>query len=53
MRFCFKSDVDIDECKEGSAECADKCINTIGSYYCYCRNGRILLPNSNTCVGNA
>ena len=42
--------VDIDEC--GAAECAEECINTIGSFYCSCINeGFEVIMNNEPCEG--
>ena len=34
--------VDIDECVKGTDNCSQNCINTIGSYQCYCNDGYTL-----------
>ena len=44
--------VDIDECVEGVNKCEQKCINTIGSYYCDCITGYRLRTNQRKCKGN-
>ena len=41
---------DIDECIEGTSDCAQNCINTIGSYNCSCETGFILI-NQDRCEG--
>lgn len=35
------TDLDIDECDEGSAQCVNEstCVNTRGSYNCVCQEG--------------
>ena len=42
--------VDIDECEV--TECAEECINTIGSFYCSCINeGFEVIINNESCQG--
>ena len=42
---------DIDECDE--SVCAQNCINTLGSYTCYCSDGYIMnQTDKNNCIGN-
>lgn len=45
--FCLPSD--LDECAPPSAPCSHHCTNTVGSYYCHCRDGFKLDGNS-TCL---
>lgn len=40
--------LDLDECASSVPRCAHHCTNTIGSYYCHCREGFILNGHS-TC----
>ena len=42
---------DIDECVEGSHQCAQICNNTIGSYTCSCNSGFIINVDGKTCDG--
>ena len=44
--FC----VDVDECQTRRGGCAQRCVNTLGSYYCGCEPGYELGGNI-TCVG--
>jgi hypothetical protein len=48
--FIFLTDVD--ECKERSLDCEQTCINTVGSYYCACRDGFSLRYDNHTCEPN-
>ena len=34
--FTYAQLADIDECAEGTDECEDQCVNTLGSYTCKC-----------------
>jgi len=43
--------LDIDECSLGISRCNQNCINTIGSYECYCYTGYQLLSDGFTCNG--
>ncbi|XP_059214408.1 low-density lipoprotein receptor-related protein 2 isoform X2 [Centropristis striata] len=45
---------DVDECVLPSASCMHHCTNTVGSYYCHCRDG-FKLSGGSTCLatGNA
>uniref|UniRef100_A0A1I8NGR0 EGF-like domain-containing protein n=1 Tax=Musca domestica TaxID=7370 RepID=A0A1I8NGR0_MUSDO len=47
-RYC---EIDIDECKE-EKPCDQTCINTVGSYYCQCRDGFTLLADQQSCKKN-
>ena len=42
---------DIDECDAQSVECSDICINTPGSFHCFCEDGYALGNDSLTCFG--
>jgi hypothetical protein len=42
----------VDECKEGSLDCEQTCINTVGSYHCACRDGFSLRTDNHTCEPN-
>ena len=42
---------DINECTEGTAGCAHKCNNTIGSYICSCDQGYRLESDGRICNG--
>uniref|UniRef100_A0A3Q3XLM8 EGF-like domain-containing protein n=1 Tax=Mola mola TaxID=94237 RepID=A0A3Q3XLM8_MOLML len=41
--------VDVDECAPPSAPCMHHCTNTVGSYYCHCRDG-FTLEGSTACL---
>ena len=43
--------LDINECREGLDECAENCINTVGSYTCSCNSGYRLDSNGLNCNG--
>ena len=47
LLFC----ADIDECKLDSDQCAQTCINTIGSYTCSCSEGYLLNGDRRGCSG--
>ena len=49
LLFC----ADIDECKLDSDQCAQTCINTIGSYTCSCSEGYLLNGDRRGCSGEA
>ena len=53
MVKCVTSHADIDECKDnGTSLCQNgRCINTDGSYECFCPPGYILDSNGRICVG--
>ena len=42
---------DIDECVEGTHQCAQNCHNNIGSYTCSCDDGYRLNPDGFACDG--
>ena len=42
---------DINECSKEDHGCEHICINTVGSYYCVCRNGYFLNEGGRTCLG--
>ncbi|XP_008323120.1 low-density lipoprotein receptor-related protein 2-like isoform X2 [Cynoglossus semilaevis] len=45
---------DVDECSFLLTPCMHHCTNTVGSYYCHCRDGFSLIGNSNCqATGNA
>ena len=44
--------LDIDECSEGSDNCAQRCTNTAGSYTCSCNSGFTLAANRQSCTAN-
>lgn len=51
MSTCYVS-TDYDECENGTDECDDYCINTVGSYTCKClKTGYRLSNDGHTCVG--
>ncbi|CAH0562249.1 unnamed protein product [Brassicogethes aeneus] len=41
--------IDIDECKETTGLCSQKCLNQWGSYRCACNSGFKLNPDNRTC----
>lgn len=43
--------IDINECSLGYDECNQYCINTEGSYLCYCSSGYHLMSDHKTCIG--
>ena len=42
---------DIDECIEGTHDCSQICINTVGSFICRCNSGYELDIDGVTCNG--
>ena len=42
---------DIDECLLANGQCDHDCHNTIGSYYCTCQMGYLLLEDHRGCTG--
>ena len=44
--------IDIIECTEGTHNCLQLCVNTVGSYLCTCRTGYRLTSDSRSCNGN-
>lgn len=45
--------LDIDECRDGSDDCDQNCINTAGSYICNCNSGYSLAVDGSSCIGIA
>jgi hypothetical protein len=43
--------IDVDECSEGSDNCAQNCTDTDGSYGCSCGSGYRLANDSQGCDG--
>ena len=43
--------IDVNECDLNNGGCDDNCINTVGGYYCECREGHTLI-NGTLCIGN-
>ena len=41
--------LDVNECEQGLASCADRCVNTVGSYSCACPLG--YTGSIDDCVG--
>ena len=48
LTFMF---TDIDECQDDTNICQQGCINTDGSYNCYCWNGYELTSDEYSCQG--
>ncbi|XP_072037692.1 bone morphogenetic protein 1 homolog isoform X2 [Amphiura filiformis] len=47
--FLARFDADIDECDKDNGQCQHICTNTLGSYFCSCRNGFSLHENNKDC----
>ena len=45
------SDIDDNECLNGSSGCAHVCHDTVGSFYCSCNDGYTLGSNGKSCTG--
>ena len=43
--------LDIDECSDGTRDCSETCINTVGSFTCVCNYGYVLDTGGFTCYG--
>ena len=43
--------LDIDECSDGTHDCSQTCINTVGSFTCRCGNGYLLDTDEFSCNG--
>lgn len=43
--------VDINECTTEEHGCEQMCVNTVGSYFCMCRDGYFLYQDERTCLG--
>ena len=43
--------IDIDECNTANGGCSHTCVNTPGSFICYCNDGYSLDSNGLTCSG--
>ena len=48
IEFCHPI-IDLNEC--AYADCEQECMNTIGSYYCYCNSGYTINSNEESCDG--
>ena len=47
---------DVDECQRAGgnrSDCAQLCVNTVGSYTCSCKRGYELANDAKTCAGNS
>lgn len=51
LKFVFLFFKDVDECKEGIFFCEFGCVNTVGSYICFCLSGYVLNRDGKTCRG--
>lgn len=47
---CPLPSADLDECSEGNGGCQQTCVNMMGSYECFCREGFFLSDNQHTCI---
>ena len=52
VRLLLHTYIDIDECAEGTHNCAQRCSNTIGSFTCDCDTGYGLASDGYSCNGN-
>ena len=43
--------IDINECRVRNGDCDHTCTNTLGSYYCSCKDGYKLAANQRDCEG--
>ena len=44
---------DKNECVTSNGNCSQACINTIGSYFCSCNSGYVLIEDRMTCNGKS
>ena len=42
--------LDLDECQLLNNDCEQICADTMGSFYCTCKDGFILNPDQSTCT---
>ena len=50
--YLLLSLTDVDECAEANnGGCTHGCIDTDGSYYCFCHDGYYLADNNHDCLG--
>jgi hypothetical protein len=50
--YCDKATfIDIDECELDNGGCDQDCTNTLGSFFCNCSEGYLLIENGFTCDG--
>ena len=47
------SGTDVDECTEGTHQCQQVCLNTVGSYTCSCNDGFMLSTDGRSCNGKS
>ena len=47
--YLFFQIKDEDECQNNNGGCQDKCVNTVGSYICSCREGFVLQKDKHSC----
>ena len=43
--------MDVDECAQGIADCAQTCTNAVGNYTCSCESGYYLAEDGHMCDG--
>ena len=42
---------DINECEDNNGSCSHICVNTEGSFECFCRDGYVLDSDGKNCSG--
>ena len=51
LTYTYTFSPDINECLLANGQCDHDCHNTIGSYYCACQMGYLLLEDLRGCTG--
>ena len=51
VSFLVSFILDVNECSQGTHNCAQRCINTFGSFTCACNSGYRLASDRRTCNG--